>query len=400
MRRLPLAFAILGLFFCACPSLSAADFRALWVDCEGQNRTLWSKAKIVEMLDEAKRIGCTDVIAQVYRGNRSWFRSTMADTTPWREIKDAEGIDCLRFLIDEAHARGLKLHAWFNVFRITRNTNAPMLKKLGRTIAIMDNHGRSVLDYKDFRIPNPAGRYYELSDETLVLDPGNLDVHGYQLAVIKEVLEGYPGLDGVHLDFLRYPSVLPFPPGSHFGAVVDFGYNPAAIERFRELTGLNARTMEHNRANCRKWDDFRRDNVTGFVRSTRELITASGKPVKLSAAGVAYADRAYLSFFQDWRGWCEDGLVDFVVTMNYTDDRRLARYNSRAASALAGKAPAYVGLQVFIEPLNAAAILEQIADALDAGARGLCLFSYDTIRLKCPALFDKLAASASGGWGR
>lgn len=42
---------------------AAQDFRALWVDCEGGNRTLWSKAKIVEMLDTAKRIGCTDVFA-------------------------------------------------------------------------------------------------------------------------------------------------------------------------------------------------------------------------------------------------------------------------------------------------------------------------------------------------
>ena len=84
----------------------AQDFRALWVDCEGQNRTLWSKATIVEMLETAKAIGCTDVIVQVYRGNRSWFRSKKADTTPWREIKEAEGIDCLAFLIAEAHERG------------------------------------------------------------------------------------------------------------------------------------------------------------------------------------------------------------------------------------------------------------------------------------------------------
>jgi len=389
--------ALLGvlLVLLPCCPLHAQDFRALWVDCEGQNRTLWSKATMVEMLDDAKRIGCTDVIVQVYRGNRSWFDSKLADTTPWREIKEAQGIDCLALLIDEAHKRHLKLHAWFNVFRITRNTEAPMLKKLGRTIAIMDNHGRSVLDYRSFRVPNPAGRYYELSDETLMLDPGNLEVHAYQLAVIKEVLKTYPDIDGVHLDFLRYPSVLPFPPGSRFSGVLDFGYNPATIERFRKETGLNPRTMERNRANCQKWDDFRRENVTRFIRSVRALIDDSGQQKKLSAAGVAFADRAYLSFFQDWRGWCADGLVDFVVTMNYTDDRRLARYISRAAATVEGPAPAYVGLQAFIKPLDADAILAQIADAQDAGATGLCLFSYDTIRVNCPELLDKLATEAT-----
>jgi uncharacterized lipoprotein YddW (UPF0748 family) len=398
-RRAIAASALLALALLSA-SLYGAQWRALWVDCEGENGTLRSKAKIVEMLDEAKHIGCTDVIAQVYRANRSWFRSAKADTTPWREIKEAEGIDCLAFLVEEAHARGLKLHAWFNIFCLTRNTGAPMVKALGRDIAIMDNHGRSVLDYPNFHVPDPAGLYYELSDEALMLDPGNLKVQEYQLAIIKEALDNYPGLDGVHLDFIRYPSILPFAPGSRFSGVLDYGYNPAALERFLDETGLNARTMEHTRANCQKWDDFRRENVTRFVRSTRALIEASGKPVKLSAAVVAYADRAYLSFFQDWRGWCEAGLVDFVVTMNYSSDRRLARYNSRTAATVAGKAPAYVGLQAFIEPVEADAVLEQIGDALDAGAQGLCLFSYDAIRLQCPALFDKLAAAASKGWRR
>jgi uncharacterized lipoprotein YddW (UPF0748 family) len=404
MKRSLAAVFLVASCLCTLVPSRGADFRALWVDCEGQNGTLRSKAKMVEMLDEAKRIGCTDVFVQVYRGNRAWFRSEKADTTPWREIKSSEGIDCLAFLIAQAHERGLKLHAWFNVFRITTNTEAPMLKELGRTIAIMDNHGRSVLDYKDFHVPDPAGLYYELSDETLMLDPGNPKVHDYQLGVIREVLENYPGLDGVHLDFIRYPSVLPFPPGSRFSGVLDFGYNPAALDRFKAETGLNARTMERDRANCQKWDDFRRENVTRFVRSVRQTIdeaaasSDSGKRVQLSAAAVAFADRAYLSFFQDWRGWCEAGLVDFVVTMNYTTDRRLARYSSRAAATVAGKAPAYVGLEAFIEPVEADAVLAQIADALEAGAAGLCLFSYDTIRVQCPALFDKLAASASSGW--
>jgi uncharacterized lipoprotein YddW (UPF0748 family) len=403
MRRIAAALPLLalGILVTHVPSTCAAqDFRALWVDCEGENGTLRSKAKMVEMLDEAKRIGCTDVIVQVYRGNRAWFRSAKADTTPWREIKEAEGIDCLAFLVDEAHKRGLKLHAWFNVFRITTNAEAPMLKELGRGIAIMDNHGRSVLEYTNFRIPDPAGRYYELSDETLMLDPGDLRVHDYQLAIIKEVLDNYPGLDGIHLDFIRYPSILPFPPGSRFSSVLDYGYNPSTLERFKAETGLNARTMERNRANCQKWDDFRRENVTRFVRSTKKFITDSGKSVQLSAAGVAFADRAYLSFFQDWRGWCEEGLVDFVVTMNYTDDRRLARYLSRAAASVEGRTPAYVGLEAFIEPVNADAVLAQLDDAWAAGAKGVCLFSYDTIRLQCPGLFDALASSKDKPWSR
>ncbi len=50
------------------------------------------------------------------------------------------------------------------------------------------------------------------------------------------------------------------------------------------------------------------------------------------------------------------------------------------------------------EPVEAGAVLAQISDALDAGAQGLCLFSYDTVRLKCPELFEALAAKNGSGW--
>ncbi len=68
MKRLPAFLAVVVAVFCLCGRTAAQEFRALWVDCEGRNRTLGSKAKIVEMLEMAKRIGPTDVISQVYRG--------------------------------------------------------------------------------------------------------------------------------------------------------------------------------------------------------------------------------------------------------------------------------------------------------------------------------------------
>ena len=79
MKRPIFILAVPILFLCVsavAPTtkpLRAAEFRALWVDCEGRNRTLGSKAKIVEMLETAERTGCTDVIVQVSRGAASAF---------------------------------------------------------------------------------------------------------------------------------------------------------------------------------------------------------------------------------------------------------------------------------------------------------------------------------------
>ena len=50
----------------------------------------------------------------------------------------------------------------------------------------------------------------------------------------------YPTLDGVHLDYIRHPDVLPFVPGARFGVGLEFGYGAASRARFERETGLAA----------------------------------------------------------------------------------------------------------------------------------------------------------------
>ncbi len=389
MKRL-VPISLLALLVAASAHSVQEEFRGIWVECEGSNSTLSSKQKIITMLDTVAKANFNAVIVQVYRGNRCWFDSSIADAAPFDEVNKKDRIDPLQFVIDEGHKRGLEVHAWVNIFRIARNLNAPMLKKLGREIVMMDDRGRSFLDYRNFSLSGDEAKHMNLSDETIMLDPANDRVQEYQLAVVKEIVTKYPKLDGIHLDFIRYPYTIPYSPGSRFAKTLQFGYTKAALEKFKEQTGLDPVNMGLSTKNTQAWDDFRRQQVTRFVRSIYELCGKISPRLSVSAAVLCWADRAYMAAFQDWRGWLEDGIVDFVVSMNYTKDRRLARYLSTTVIHASDTRDGYVGLQAYMRPVVPAEIAAQIVDCRKAGGRGIVIFSYDSLLKGRPGFFDIL----------
>ena len=143
--------------------------------------------------------------------------------------------------------------------------------------------------------------------------------------------------------------------------------------------GLNVK-----RADAAAWDAWRRAQVTAAVRSVYETTRGLNNQVVVSAAVLPWAERAYLSAFQDWRGWLEGGFLDKAVVMNYTGDENLAAQISRSAIA-AGRvktphprAPGVViGLGAYLFTKNPAGVWREWRAAREAGADGVALFSYD-----------------------
>ncbi len=375
---------ILTLFISVIPPLHAQSQTkpfGLWVECEGRLSTLNKKSSILEMIDDAASMGITDLFIQVHRGNRAWFDSSYADTTPYQTIMEKEKIDPVRFTIDNAKKHGMRVHLWMNCFRMLRNLDAPIVENLGTKIFTRDGKKRLITDYPKEDLPD--GGFW--------LDAGDLQVQDYLVKLMTEAIDKYPDAEGIHLDFVRYPYRVPFYPGSQWASGHGFGYGIDSVNRFEQQTGLNPFTMEMTRENAQKWDSWRRDQVTAFVQKMSNVCKSRNK--KISTAGICWADRAYLSAFQDWRRWLDDGTVSFVASMNYTTDRRFARYISREAIASKSNSQAYIGIGSYMltdQPDNMAG---QIDDALQLGADGIILFSYDAIK-PYPALMKVVAGKA------
>ena len=367
--------------------------RGLWVLCEGSQRVLEHPEKLATLIEDARALGATDLFVQVYRGGRAWFDSSLADAAPYRKLREATGADGLAQLIPRAHAAGLRVHAWVNVLNLATNKRAPLIEALGRDAVLMDQHGRSILDYPKLDVPPPDRSYYRMGTPAVWLDPAAPGVAEYLLGTFSELLARYPELDGLHLDYIRYPGVIPFAPGSRFGVGIDFGHGPATRARFRAETGVEApsgKALGH----ANRWDAWRRDKVTELVRAIRSASRGLYPDLQLSAAVWSHAERAYLSIGQDWRLWLEEGLLDFAVPMSYTLDDRILRYQAEDFAQQPQGERLWIGLGSWLFSKRPERAVAQVRIVAAAGASGDALFSWDAIA-DAPALRDALIAEAA-----
>ncbi len=369
--------------------------RGMWVLCEGSRRVLDDPPRVDAMLEDARRLGVTDLFIQVHRRGRAWFDSTQADSSPYRAIREKTGGDPLAALIPRAHEAGMRVHAWVNVLSLADNRDAPIVRDLGRDAVLTDQRGRSLLDYPRLDVPPPDRDYYRMGTPAVWLDPAVPAVVDRLVETYVELLQRYPELDGLHLDYIRYPDVLPFVPGSRFGVGLDFGYGAGTRARFLAETGLTA-PFGDSTANATRWDDWRRERLTDLVRRVREGLRALDPEIQLSAAVWTYADRAYLSLRQDWRGWLELGLLDFAVTMAYTLDDRIFRYQVESFANAPNGERVWIGIGAWLFAKRPERAVEQVRIARRSGAAGDALFSYDSIA-DAPALRDALAREADAG---
>lgn len=353
-----------------------SEIRGIWAECEGCNATLSSRAKIEEMVNRLGKGGFNTVFVQIYRGNKAWYRSALADSTPCQQFYAQEKTSPMRVAIDMAHKKGIKVHAWVNMFRVWGSSDAKIIRELGRAAVTRDSRGRSLLGYHKESLPD--GGYW--------LDPGDPAARKYLVSVIEEILKQYPEIDGIHLDYTRYPY--------DEKGKVDFGYGVASTARFKKIYGVDP--LKCTASQRALWDQWRRDQVTEFVREAASVVHRGGK--QLSAATVADEKKYRSLTFQDWPRWIREGLVDSVVPMNYSSIRGVMRRNAETIlnAVPAAKKKVIMGLGAYKLIDSPDAILSQIKDCRNLGAGGVTLFSYDNMA-KHPGIFSFLGKKAFGG---
>lgn len=354
---------------------------ALWVTCEGSKGTLDDTAKIDDLISFAMKNKIDTLFIQVYRGNRTWYVTDMADDGPAQKFLKANGFEMLPYLLKKAHKNQIAVHAWFNILRITKNKQAYVLKKYGEKIVTRDSQLRSLLEYPDFDLPEGDKKYYEMGDPGIWLDAGNTDVKTYICDLIRDFLFRYSEIDGIHLDFIRLPVIIPFSPGSRFKGL-SFGYGYESMKKFREEYGFDPLEKDITRIQSLQWDNFRREQITDIVRKIKKICcTDCGK--KLSAAVRPWIDRAYLTDCQDWPRWLEEGLLDFAVVMNYTDDFQLFKYLALCSYSLKSisspRSRILTGIGVYLLNDDAETLEKEIRFLKKIKADGISVFSYDSI---------------------
>ena len=278
----------------------AREARAIWLhrfEYTGYTRTHDQdsiKQYIRQTIKNAADANFNLILFQV-RGNGDAYYTPGFE--PWGELltgtpgKDP-GWDPLQYAIDQAHARGLELHAWINTFPAWR----------GRTLPPETTPPAAILEHPEWIVCDSAGNPMPLSDHYITFSPGIPAVQDYLIKVVTDIEQRYD-VDGIHFDYIRYPEEAPRRGYSH-----DF----ISVKRFQSEEG-NPYHLE--------WEDWQREQLNHFVYRMYDAITRIKPWVKMSASVIGNYNQsgwnAYYAVYQDPRRWTEMEKIDFIIPMSY-----------------------------------------------------------------------------------
>jgi uncharacterized lipoprotein YddW (UPF0748 family) len=376
----------LGLLLRALPASAApasGELRGLWV----VRTALVSPQAVDQVVDAAGEAGINALFVQVRGRGDAFYRSRLAARSVLLE-RQPRDFDPLARLLARARARRIQVHGWVNVLLaahfgqplphdhvLEKHPEWAMVPKSAATAALVASGPRRL------HLVMEAGRS-EGDVEGYYLSPAIPAVGEHLEAVVRELVRAYP-MDGLHLDFVRYPGP-------------DFDYSRAALEGFRRVSGGTDLLGGPARSPA-AWDDYRRQVLTALVTRLADAARRERPGLVLSAAVTPDEAQAVYHKFQDWPRWLSHGVLTALCPMTYTAENEVFRQQVQSASELAGGArPVWAGIGAY--RLDVAGIVEKVALARLSGARGVVLFSNESLepadwrRLRDEAFASPLAS--------
>ena len=318
MKKLSLILMFLVVIFSAknMPAADNQEFRAAWVItwefANSSESVAQSKARVIKILDNIKKANMNAVLWQVRQGGTAYYNSSFE---PWGSYSNGpypDNYDILAFAVQQAHKRGLELHAWFNVFAASSlKEGAPAQK-----------HPEWVCRDRDGQ-PMQSSR---------ALSPGLDSVRAYTINVAMEVVRNYD-IDGLHLDYVRWNeyysaanSDAPLKKDDRFQQIDGF-MTDEQIERLNEnQSSRYLYDVEHPYSagvptGFDTWEDWWRWSVTEFVRTLHDSVQSVKPWVRLSPAALGKyrwsSWQGYGTVYQDAALWFNEGYIDQLTPMHY-----------------------------------------------------------------------------------
>lgn len=263
------------------------EFRSAWVatavglDFPRGSTAVQQEAALRNIIRNMKAHGMNAVVFQASPRGDAYYRS---ERLPWARrlsgtMGQDPGWDPLQVAIEEAHANGMELHAWYNFGKI-------------------GDIGTADLQDSD----DPRHVYFGRPDlvatvgNEVWLNPGIPEAREWAIANVMEIVNNYD-VDAVHFDFIRYGT------SSYSGDI--------------------ALRNEHDPGmDMAPW---RRHNITRFATGAHDAIKAVKPWVKVGSTPLGHykesggwpANLAYAQVFQDSRLWLQLGQHDYLAPQIY-----------------------------------------------------------------------------------
>jgi len=357
------------------------ETRALWV----LRTSLSSPESIATLVRTAREHGFNTLLVQV-RGRGDAYYNGGVEPRAAELLRQPLTFDPLQAVLTAAHDAGLRVHAWVNVNFVSSAVDIPTA-----TTHVVHRHPEWLMVPRDLaqelsKVPDGSPSYTgriarwtraQPHVEGLYISPVVPAAAEYIDAVIRDLASRYD-LDGVHLDYIRYPNER-------------FDYSRGAIREFRDTIRPTLSAAARHDLEAREpidplaypdsfqdeWRAFRVGRLTALVSRLRTTIKHARPAAMVTIAAAPDLEEARTHRLQDWGAWLRGGLIDAVCPMAYTQEPAQFAEQIAAARAAAGGAAVWAGIGAYRIP--PAQTIENIETARRLGASGVVLFSYDSL---------------------
>jgi uncharacterized lipoprotein YddW (UPF0748 family) len=337
------------------------EVRAIWLD-RGTIVAARSERQLALVFDRMAAAGINTVFLETVNAGYPIYPSSVAPQQNPLTI----GWDPLAAAVKLAHERKMELHAWVWVFSAgNRRHNLLVGKPADYLGPLLSVHPEWANRSQTGEIYTPEGKPF--------LDPANPLVQDYLLKLYREIVTRYK-VDGIHLDYIRYPRQEP-------GA--DFGFGIAGRSQFQALTGVDPVDINLNNSSLWwMWTEFRAKQVTQFVGRVSKEMKQIKPDLVISAAVFPWRNIERLTKIQqDWEVWVARGDVDLLVPMTYAPDTsRFLQQEVQPVLKGVAQSPVLILPGVLLRDMQETELLDQLQAVRDLPSGGYSLFAAEHLR--------------------
>ena len=280
----------------ASPNVNEEEMRAVYVasayNLDFPSKPGLSKNELQKELDEivnnALACGMNTIFFQVRPASDALYRSSLFPTS--RYLAESEGgalaLDALGYLIEKAHAKGVKVHAWINPFRV---------RSASESDAVLSKTNPAKID-PNLTFTVEGAVYY---------NPALVAVQDLVLQGVREILTHYD-VDGILFDDYFYPENMKSEDAASYAAYLKSGGTLSLGDFRRQNINLLIervyRTVKSEKKNC----------LFG-VAPRGVWRNASEDPLGSNTRGGS----AYDAIFCDALAWVKGGYLDYLSPQIY-----------------------------------------------------------------------------------
>jgi uncharacterized lipoprotein YddW (UPF0748 family) len=385
-RVIPPLIIIAALGACALARIDAAsgasEVRALWVT----SSSLTSADAIERLVSAASANGFNTLFVQVRGRGDAYFNRGVELRAPALAAQP-EDFDPLGETLARARAAGLRVHAWVNVNLVSSASELPssrdhVIYEHPEWLMVPRELAPELLPI-DARSPEYLCRLARWTRansgtvEGLYVSPIPAPAQDRLAAIVSDLVTRYP-LDGLHLDYIRYPGP-------------EFDYSREAVSAFEADMAPRLAAADRARVSALEdldpyaWPDlfpddwrlFRQSRLTALAARLHSTAARARPGIVVSAAILPDANAALTEHLQDWRTWVDSDFLDALCPMAYTTDAGVFESQIAAVRALAAFKPVWAGIGAY--RLSSAETINNITIARRIGVSGVILFSYDSL---------------------